>query len=87
MSFPFADAFFWIAGASCTIAQCAILRSVIASPVRPADASPRPSKVRRVAEIAWAVLPGLALIVVFTFTWRAMHAVQLGWPVAGSVAP
>ena len=85
MSFPFADAFFWIAVASCSIAQCAILRSVIVSPVRATDAPTRPSAARRVAEIAWAVLPGVALIVVFTFTWRAMHAVQLGLPVAGSV--
>ena len=29
---------------------------------------------RRVLEIAWAGLPGIALAVLFVFTWRAMHA-------------
>jgi heme/copper-type cytochrome/quinol oxidase subunit 2 len=74
MSLSLADAIFWIAVACCSIAQIAILHSVIISPARPATATGATSRGRRAAEIAWAVLPGIALAVVFAFTWRAMHA-------------
>ena len=67
---PFRDALFWISAALCLIAQLAIVRSAIVSPVTPAES---PAAGRRVAEIAWAVLPGLALVALFVFTWRAMH--------------
>jgi heme/copper-type cytochrome/quinol oxidase subunit 2 len=72
MSFRLADAIFWIAVACCAIAQLAILRSVIISPTRVPEHPT--STARRVAEIAWAVLPGIALAVVFLLTWRTMHA-------------
>jgi len=68
-----ADAIFWVAVACCTIAQVAILVSVVASPVRLADTSVRPSMARRSSEVAWAILPGVALAVVLVFTWHAMH--------------
>ena len=74
MSFPLADGIFWISVACCTIAQLAILRSVIISPVRVADSAAPASGWRRASEIAWAVLPGLALGVVFVYTWNAIHA-------------
>jgi heme/copper-type cytochrome/quinol oxidase subunit 2 len=72
-----ADAIFWIAVACCTIAQVAILVSVVASPVKLADAPARPSFARRTSEVAWAVLPGVALAFVLVFTWRAMHGGSL----------
>ena len=72
MSFPLADAIFWIAVACCSIAQVAIIRSVILSPARVPGSEPT-SATRRIGEIAWAVLPGLALIVLFAFTWGAMR--------------
>ncbi|HXT14370.1 MAG TPA: hypothetical protein VN706_01990 [Gemmatimonadaceae bacterium] len=77
MPHSLADAIFWIAVACCTVAQLAIIRSVVASrtfaegssqPTSSATASPR------VVEIAWAVLPGIALAVVLVFTWSAIHA-------------
>jgi hypothetical protein len=75
MSFPLADAIFWVAVACCSIAQLAILHSVVISPARVAGSLPT-SSIRRAGEILWAVLPGVALVAVFLFTWRAMHVVQ-----------
>jgi len=85
MSFRLADAIFWIAVACCTVAQVAIIRSVVISPTRPSDSAIEPSATRRMLEIAWAVLPGVALAVVLLFTWRAMHAPVTTLALAGSV--
>jgi heme/copper-type cytochrome/quinol oxidase subunit 2 len=76
MSFPLADAIFWIAVACCSVAQLAIIRSAIVSPARVAGGAPT-SAARRAAEIAWAVIPGVALAAVLVFTWRAMHHVPV----------
>ena len=73
MSFRLADAIFWTAVACCSIAQLAILRSVVSSPTRAVDSGLESSPARRAIEIAWAVLPGVALAVVLMLTWRAMH--------------
>ena len=83
MSFRLADAIFWVAVACCSIAQVAILRSVVISPARVAEAAGSTSPARRLAEIAWAVLPGIALAALFVFTWRAMHS---GAPAAANLA-
>jgi len=74
MSLSLADAIFWVAVACCVIAQLAIVRSVLVSPARVPDSEPT-SKSRRIVEIAWAVLPGVALALVLLLTWRAMHGV------------
>ena len=74
MPVPLADAIFWIAVACCTVAQTAIIRSAIVSPTRVAGSEPT-SNARRAAEIAWAVIPGIALAAVLFFTWHAIHAV------------
>jgi heme/copper-type cytochrome/quinol oxidase subunit 2 len=73
MSFLIADVIFWIAVACCSVAQLAIIHSVIVSPARAAG-SPPTSGVRRAGEIAWAVIPGIALAIVLLFTWRAMQS-------------
>ena len=73
MSFHLADAIFWIAVACCSIAQVAILRSVISSPARTSDSGIETSPAKRAVEIAWAVLPGIALALVLMSTWRTMH--------------
>jgi heme/copper-type cytochrome/quinol oxidase subunit 2 len=72
MSFLFADVIFWIAVACCTVAQVAIIHSVVVSPARAAGSEPA-SGARRAAELAWAVIPGIALAFVLVFTWRAMQ--------------
>ena len=85
MSFRLADAIFWIAVACCSVAQLAIIRSVVISPTRPSDSKIEPSPIRRAVEIVWAVLPGVALAIVLLFTWRAMHAKSAIVALAGSV--
>jgi hypothetical protein len=72
MSIVFADAIFWVAVACCTIAQLAILRSILATPRTP-EASASFRTARRAIEAAWAILPGLALAVLLCFTWAAIH--------------
>jgi hypothetical protein len=67
MPFSLADAIFWVAVACCTVAQLAILRSVLVT--RPATET----RAHRVVEIAWAVLPGVALAWLLLATWRVMH--------------
>lgn len=83
MSLSLADAIFWVAVACCFVAQLAIVRSVIVSPARIPDSQPT-SMGRRVVEIAWAVLPGVALALVLLLTWRAMHG-AVGLPVGETV--
>jgi len=84
MSLRIADAIFWIAVAFCAVAQLAIVQSVIVSPARAPEHAPA-SATRRAVEIAWAILPGIALAVVFVFTWRAIHATHLPTPVVAGL--
>ena len=87
-----ADAIFWIAVACCAIAQVAIIRSVVIGQSRAlrnagqAEA-PRASVGRRAVELAWAVLPGIALAFVFLYTWRAMHDLHIIGQVMASARP
>lgn len=68
------DAIFWVAVACCAVAQLAIVRSSIVSPVQaPASGTSSTAGRRRVLEICWAVLPGIVLALLFIATWRAMH--------------
>jgi hypothetical protein len=83
MPFRVADAIFWIACACCILAQAAIVRSVIISPAsrQSVDGAVRSAAARtmfgrRVVDLAWAVLPGIALAVVLFYTWAAMHGTQ-----------
>jgi hypothetical protein len=72
MNQPLAETVFWIAAAACLIAELAILwstfaaRGAIKSELVPA-ASPR-------GELAWAIIPALALGVVLTATWQKIEA-------------
>jgi len=59
---------FWLAAATCLVAQIAILRSVLRT------SSPKlRTRHRAVVEIAWVVLPALALASVLAITWRTVH--------------
>jgi hypothetical protein len=81
MPISFADAIFWLGVASCAVAQAAILRSVLR--MRRAQGAseglPRP---RFLVEVAWAVLPAVALAMLLVATWRTMHP-----RVPGATAP
>ena len=81
MSFSIADAIFWVAVACCVVAQLAIVHSVVISPARVPGSQPT-SATRRIGELAWAIIPGIALAFVLVFTWRAMHAAAA----AGAIA-
>jgi heme/copper-type cytochrome/quinol oxidase subunit 2 len=75
MPHALADAIFWVAALCCAVAQVALVRSAIRAPMIQHgvdDATvPRP---RRASEVAWTILPAIALIFVFVYTWLAIHA-------------
>lgn len=71
VSVSYAKLFFWIAAACCLVAHVAILRSVLRVGAR-ADAPVSPR--RRMAEIAWAVVPALVLAAVLLTTWRGIQS-------------
>jgi heme/copper-type cytochrome/quinol oxidase subunit 2 len=73
MTFRPADAIFWVAVACCAVAQLAIIRSAVVSPARPSGSTTPTTGARRAGEIAWAVLPGIALVLLFIYTWSAIH--------------
>ena len=69
------DVFFWIAVLSCASGQAMIIRSTLRARAHAAHATapagvarPRPA-----AELAWTLLPALALAATLTVTWRAMQ--------------
>jgi hypothetical protein len=58
---------FAVCALCCAVGHAAILRSVIRSRTAPGDAAvPRP---RLLAEIAWALVPIVALALLLTATW------------------
>ena len=66
------DAGFWLSVVACVVAQGAIVRSVFASrSVHASESVPRP---RLAVELSWAVMPAVALVVLFWLTWGALHA-------------
>ncbi len=82
------EATFWVAAVACAVAQAAIVRSVFVARVPAAGPGdvPRPAPARRAPEVAWAVLPALALAGVLALTWRAMHPAPNAAPGAGAAA-
>ena len=62
---------FWLSVACCAVAQIFIIRSVQQGRTR-VEAPVVASRSRYGVELAWAILPGLALVVLFAFTWRAV---------------
>jgi len=77
-----AESLFFVAGASCAVAQAAIVRGIIVEggPSGAPPASEAESDHPRVAhrahtgrEAAWALLPGVAVALVLIWTWHTMH--------------
>lgn len=71
MNQPLAETIFWIAAIACAIAQLAILRSTFAA--RGANKSDLAPLASRPSELAWAIIPALALGVVLTATWQRIE--------------
>jgi heme/copper-type cytochrome/quinol oxidase subunit 2 len=66
-------ALFWSCAVLCLVAQIAILRSTLAAP-RPVDpAAPVVPRGVRPLEMLWAVVPAVALALLFVFTWKAAN--------------
>jgi heme/copper-type cytochrome/quinol oxidase subunit 2 len=74
MNQPLAETIFWIAAIACGIAEVAILRFTFAAQREKRSelvpASPRSG------ELAWAVIPALALCAVLVATWQRIEARQ-----------
>lgn len=66
------DAIFWIAAVCCLVAQVAIVRSTL-RPYQPAPENTQVPRPRTAVEVAWVLLPALALAGVFALTWQAIH--------------
>ena len=73
MSSTAAQIVFWIAAACCLVAQIAVVQSAIRSPMSGSPDSAAVVMPRRSREIAWTIVPAIALALVLAFTWRAMH--------------
>ncbi|HEX9085541.1 MAG TPA: hypothetical protein VF836_12455 [Gemmatimonadaceae bacterium] len=74
MNQPLAETIFWVAAVACVIAEVAILRSTFAAQ-RPNRSELVPASSRS-AELAWAVIPALALCAVLVATWQRIDARQ-----------
>lgn len=72
MSQPLAEIIFWVAAAACAIAEIAILRFSFAA--QGANKSELVPTAARGGEIAWAVIPALALVAVLFATWQKLEA-------------
>jgi heme/copper-type cytochrome/quinol oxidase subunit 2 len=72
MNQPLAETIFWIAAALCVIAELAILRSTFAA--RRATKSDLVPSASPRGELAWAIIPAVALGVVLTATWQRIEA-------------
>jgi heme/copper-type cytochrome/quinol oxidase subunit 2 len=63
---------FWSSAICCAIAQFLIVRSVLAVRPLPEPRAEVPQS-RGGVELFWALLPAVALGVLFVFTWRAIE--------------
>jgi membrane protein implicated in regulation of membrane protease activity len=72
MNQPVAETIFWIAAAACIVAEIAILRSTFAA--KPTDKSELVPAASRSGELAWAIVPAIALSVVLVATWRRVES-------------
>lgn len=79
MHFFLGDAIFWVAVACCTVAEVAIVRSALLAHAGPRTEAGAPvaAAPRRWTELAWTLLPALALAFVLALTWRAVRDARL----------
>ncbi len=73
MNQPLAETIFWVAAAACMVAELAILRFTFAARTA-ANKSELVPAAPRGGEIAWAIIPALALVLLFAATWNRIHA-------------
>jgi heme/copper-type cytochrome/quinol oxidase subunit 2 len=71
------QALFWSSAICCLLAQVLIVRSVLGVRALP-DPRPELPRSRDGVELFWALLPAVALGVLFFFTWRAIERRTVG---------
>jgi hypothetical protein len=77
----------------CAVSQVAVLRAALSRPGADAgasaesDAPPGRRRVGPLGELVWAIIPAIALALVFFWTWTAMHEEPSAAQPAGPVAP
>ncbi|MFL5557874.1 MAG: hypothetical protein ACJ794_04490 [Gemmatimonadaceae bacterium] len=76
MNQPLAETIFWIAAIACAVGEIAILRSMFATrtPASVANKSELVPQASRRGELAWAVIPALALAAIMVITWQKVDA-------------
>ena len=72
MNQPLAETIFWIAVVACAVAEVAIVRSTFFA--RRANKSELVPASSRSGELAWAIVPALALCAVLVATWQRIEA-------------
>ena len=72
MNQPLAEAIFWIAALACAAAEIAILRSIFAA--RSITKSELVPAAPRGGEVAWAIIPAIALACLLVVTWQRIEA-------------
>jgi heme/copper-type cytochrome/quinol oxidase subunit 2 len=72
MPSSFREILFWSSAICCLVAQALIVRSVLGVRSLPEPQAGIPRS-RSSVELFWAVLPAVALGVLFFFTWRAIQ--------------
>ena len=78
MNHPLAETIFWIAAAACIIAEIAILRSTFAA--KPANKSELVPGASRGSELAWALVPAIALSAVLIATFKRVESREAHMP-------
>jgi hypothetical protein len=87
MHATFSNTIFWLAAVAAVVGQVAIIWTVRPTrqslpPLSRTDGSLpslstsgaiRPLSKKAFAEVAWAVLPAIGLLVILVLTWRAIH--------------
>jgi heme/copper-type cytochrome/quinol oxidase subunit 2 len=77
------SAVFWIAVALCAVGQLALIWSVIRAPMSGSTESASMRMPSRASEVAWTIVPAIALAVLLVFTWREAHRPTAPDPHAG----
>jgi heme/copper-type cytochrome/quinol oxidase subunit 2 len=63
---------FWVAVGSCAIGQMALIWSAVRAPMSGSTESASMRMPSRASEVAWTIVPAIALAVLLVFTWRAV---------------
>ena len=71
MPATFSDTIFWLAALAALAGQVAIIWTL--RPSLSTRGAIRPLSKKAFAEVVWAVLPAIGLLVTLAFTWRAIH--------------